>query len=101
MNMPSTDRISNVIVWSTRNDLLVEACTSLLNEKDRMWMMPSNEIVYSMQGQILAVPIARKAAHYQTTHWYPTVLVYGDKKSAAEKYERLKKEMRMQGTNKK
>jgi len=66
-----------------------------------MWMMPSNEIVYSMEGQILAVPIARKAAHYQTTHWYPTVLVYGNKKSAAEKYERLKKEMRMQGTNKK
>jgi hypothetical protein len=77
MNMPSTDRISNVIVWSTRNDLLVEACTSLLNEKDRMWMMPSNEIVYSMEGQILAVPIARKHITKQHTgilqYWFMVI----------------------------
>src|SRR6266487_1436162 len=34
LDMPSNDKISNVVIWNTKNDLLAEACTSLLNEKD-------------------------------------------------------------------
>jgi hypothetical protein len=67
---------TNVVMWSTSNELLSEAMISLLNEKPkRLFMKLAHIIIYGADGGFLNLPILKAGARKNPKEksWIPLV----------------------------
>jgi len=63
----------NIILWRSRNRLIIDSFIELSKEK-RIFAFPTTFWVYACDGGMLRLPIVRKAYHYKSEHWCPTVM---------------------------
>lgn len=64
---------SNLIVWQGLSQDGAELILSLVNER-KLFLLPSNPLVYAIDGALVNMPMAKRILNYKNPHWIPMVL---------------------------
>lgn len=65
---------SNVVLWKQMSSQAIDALTELERE-GRVRLKPCAQFVYTVDGAVLSLPLAKKANHnYKRPHWLPVIV---------------------------
>ena len=66
------DKVSGILLWGGISNEFLDAFDKLRADKI-ITMNSASVLVYAIDGQMPALPVAKHARHYKKEHWMPVV----------------------------